>query len=44
MQLAHVPYTADRGEKEMNEQTVSLRIQGQGDQGSISEDTLILSA
>lgn len=40
-ELAHVPYMLIVGEKEMNEQQVSLRIQGKGDQGSVSVDDLI---
>ncbi|MEN9340382.1 MAG: threonine--tRNA ligase [Bacteroidota bacterium] len=34
-ELARVPYMLVVGEKEMNENAVSLRIQGQGDQGSV---------
>lgn len=40
-ELARVPYMLIVGEKEMNENAVSLRIQGKGDQGIIAIDSLI---
>ncbi len=40
-ELARVPYMLVVGEKEMNENAVSLRIQGQGDQGSVSLAELV---
>jgi threonyl-tRNA synthetase len=40
-ELAHVPYMFVVGEKEMTAQSVSLRIQGKGDQGSIPVVDLI---
>lgn len=40
-ELAKVPYMLVVGEKECNENSVSLRIQGKGDQGMINADTLI---
>lgn len=40
-ELAKVPYMLVVGEKEMNDHAVSLRIQGQGDQGSIPVADLI---
>lgn len=40
-ELARVPYMLVVGEKEMNENAVSLRIQGKGDQGSLPIDELI---
>jgi threonyl-tRNA synthetase len=42
-ELARVPYMLVVGEKEMNEKTVSLRIQGKGDQGSLAVENLIAS-
>jgi threonyl-tRNA synthetase len=40
-ELARVPYMLVVGEKEMNENAVSLRIQGQGDQGSVPLTELV---
>ncbi len=40
-ELARIPYMFIIGEKEMNEQSVSLRIQGQGDKGMIEFSTLL---
>ncbi|MBK7762055.1 MAG: threonine--tRNA ligase [Bacteroidetes bacterium] len=40
-ELARIPYMLVVGEKEMNENAVSLRIQGKGDQGSLPIDELI---
>jgi threonyl-tRNA synthetase len=40
-ELAKVPYMFVIGEKEMNEDAVSLRIQGKGDQGSVNVKELI---
>lgn len=40
-ELAKVPYMLVVGEKECNENSVSLRIQGKGDQGMMNVDTLI---
>jgi threonyl-tRNA synthetase len=40
-ELARVPYMLVVGEKEMNENAVSLRIQGQGDQGSVPLSELV---
>lgn len=40
-ELAKVPYMLVVGEKECNENSVSLRIQGKGDQGMLNADTLI---
>ncbi len=42
-ELAHIPYMFVVGEKEMNENAVSLRIQGKGDQGSVSITDIIAS-
>lgn len=42
-ELAKVPYMFVIGEKEMNEQAVSLRIQGKGDQGSVNVLDVIAS-
>ena len=40
-ELAKVPYMFIIGEKEMNENAVSLRIQGKGDQGSVNVQELV---
>jgi threonyl-tRNA synthetase len=40
-EIAKVPYMFIIGEKEMNENAVSLRIQGKGDQGSVNVQELI---
>ena len=40
-ELMKVPYMLVVGEKEMNENSVSLRIQSKGDQGIIPVDSLI---
>ncbi|MEZ5047514.1 MAG: threonine--tRNA ligase [Chitinophagaceae bacterium] len=40
-EINRVPYMLVVGEKEMNENTVSLRIQGHGDQGTVPFDELL---